>query len=192
MAVACGMNAEGGGKNFNFRTRESHSGLHDCLQIGRPPAIPAFSYFLRAESFYNLATEIENLGVGGYGGVRLHDQSHGESFFALMQNRFKEHGLYFMDEPESALSPTRQVAFLALLHDFCNRGCQFVIATHSPILMSYPDAVIYALDSDGIHKTAYLDTDHYRVTRGILNNPDGMLAIAMEDRTTVSEKDRET
>ena len=92
MAVASGLNAEGGSKNFTFSTRASHSGLHDCLKIGRP-GFPKFSFFLRAESFYNLATEVESLGVGGYGGKRLHEQSHGESFFALMQNRFEEDGL---------------------------------------------------------------------------------------------------
>ncbi len=181
MAVACGMNAEGGSQNFNFNTRATHSELHDCLRIGRAPAHPRLRYFLRAESFYNVATEIENLGVSGYGTKVLHEQSHGESFFALIQNRFEDQGLYFMDEPESALSPTRQVAFLALLHDFCRRGCQFIIATHSPILMAYPDALIYALDADGIHETPYSDTDHYRVTRGFLNNPQGMMSILTAD-----------
>lgn len=181
LAVACGMNAEGGSQNFNFSTRVSHSGLHDCLRIARAPAMPRLKYFLRAESFYNVATEIENLGVNGYGDRRLHEQSHGESFFALIQNRFEDHGLYFMDEPESALSPNRQVAFLAMLHDLCRRGCQFVIATHSPILMAYPDARIYALSAEGIHETSYTETDHYRVTRGFLNNPEGMLAILMAE-----------
>ena len=187
IAVACGMNAEGGGRNFNFHTRASHSALHDCLRIARPAAHPRDTYFLRAESFYNVATEIEKLGVGGYGAKSLHEQSHGESFFALVQNRFQDHGLYFMDEPESALSPSRQVAFLAILHDYCNRGCQFIIATHSPILMAYPDAWIYVLDSQGIHRTAYTETEHYRVTRGFMNNPEGMMSILMANRSKEEE-----
>jgi predicted ATPase len=181
LAVACGMNPEGGGRNFNFSTRKSHSKLGDCLRIGRPPSHPRDTYFLRAESFYNVATEIEKLGITGYGTIPLHEQSHGESFFALLQSRFRDHGLYFMDEPESALSPSRQLGFLAILHDCCRRGCQFVIATHSPVLIAYPDAVIYALDADGIHRTEYTETDNYRVSRGFLNNPEGMLKILMAE-----------
>jgi predicted ATPase len=176
LAVACGMNAEGGSQNFSFCTRASHSGLHECLRIGRTFAMPQLKYFLRAETFYNVATEIEHLGVGGYGGS-LHERSHGESFFALVQNRFEDCGLYFMDEPESALSPGRQVQFLGLMHNLCLRGSQFVIATHAPIIMSYPEAKMYLLDSQGIQETTYKQTDHYLDTRGFLNNPDAMLSI---------------
>ncbi len=137
-----------------------------------------------AESFYNVATEIERLGVvRWYGGRSLHEQSHGESFFALFEHRFRENGLYLMDEPEAALSPNRQLQFLALLHDYCKRGCQFVIATHSPIIMAYPDARIYALAQDGIREIAYTETEHYLVTRGFLSNPQRMLAMLLKEES---------
>jgi predicted ATPase len=180
IASVCGLNPEGGSRNFHFATRTSHSSLDECLRLARAPATPGDSYFLRAESFYNVATEIERLDseggggpkvIGAYGGRSLHEQSHGESFFALFKNRFREHGLYLLDEPEAALSPTRQLEFLALLHDYCNRGGQFVIATHSPILMAYPDALIYVLNADGVREVAYQETEHYLVTRGFLSNP---------------------
>jgi predicted ATPase len=177
IAVSCGLNAEGGGRNFNFATRASHSPLDQYLRLAKAVARPGDDYFLRAESFFNVATEIENLGVGGgYGGKSLHEQSHGESFFALFKNRFRANGLYMMDEPEAALSPKRQIEFLALLHDFCQRGSQFVIATHSPIIMAYPDARIYVFDTDGIRTVVYAETEHYLVTRGFLSNPQRALS----------------
>jgi predicted ATPase len=151
--------------------------------------MPGDSYFLRAESFYNVATEIERLDKepGGpplitfYGGVSLHEQSHGESFFALFQNRFGSNGLYFMDEPEAALSPKRQLQVLAILHDYVRRGGQFVIATHSPIIMAYPDACIYVMDQGGIRQVAYTDTEHYLVTRGFLTSTKRSLAELLAD-----------
>ncbi len=189
IAMSCGLNPEGGSRNFNFATRESHSLLDRCLRIAKAPILPQDSYFLRAESFYNVATEIERLDregggapiIGAYGGKSLHEQSHGESFFALFQNRFRDRGLYLLDEPEAALSPSRQLAFLGILHDYCNRGCQFVIATHSPIIMAYPDARIFRLDSAGINEVAYTDTEHYRVTLGFLSNPHRSLEILLAD-----------
>jgi len=179
IAVASGLNAEGGSVNFTFATRASHSPLGECVRLAKPLARPRDSYFLRAESFSNVATEIERLDQGpggppiinGYGGRSLHEQSHGESFFALFKNRFRDHGLYLLDEPEAALSPTRQVEFLVLMHDSIRRGCQFVIATHSPIIMAYPDARIHLLDRQGIRDVAYTDTEHYQVTRRFLSNP---------------------
>ena len=144
--------------------------------------LPTASYFLRAETFYNVASEVERLGVGEYyGGQSLHQQSHGESFFALFQNRFGDNGLYLMDEPEAALSPKRQLQFLALLHDYVKRGSQFVIATHSPIIMAYPDALIHLLDGDGIREVAYADTDHYQITRGFLSNPKRSLSALFDE-----------
>ena len=172
VAVACGLNPEGGSRNFNFSTRSSHSPLDEAIRLARTPALPPDSYFLRAESFFNVASEIERLDViGGYGGKSLHEQSHGESFFALFKNRFRGRGLYLLDEPEAALSPKRQLQFLVLLHEYVQRGGQFVIATHSPIIMAYPDARIYQLDDDGIREVAYLDTEHYLIARGFLSNP---------------------
>ncbi len=178
IAVAWGLNPEGGSANFNFATRASHSPLGDCVRLARPPTIPRDSYFLRAESFFNVATEIERLGIErAYGERSLHEQSHGESFFSLFENRFGDHGLYLMDELEAALSPTRPIQFLGLLHDYLGRGCQFVIATHSPIILAYPEATIYRLDASGIRAIAYADTEHYLVTRGFLSNPQRTLAV---------------
>jgi predicted ATPase len=189
IAVLCRLNPEGGSRNFNFATRASHSRLDECLRLARTPARPGDSYFLRAESFYNVASEIERLDQEGggppiiraYGGRSLHDQSHGESFFALFENRFRDHGLYLMDEPEAALSPRRQIQFLGLLHDYVKRGGQFLIATHSPIIMAYPDARIYLLDAGGIREVAYTDTEHYLVTRGFLTNPQRTLSVLLAD-----------
>ncbi|WP_435022385.1 AAA family ATPase [Tundrisphaera sp. TA3] len=189
IAIASGLNPEGGSQNFRFATRASHSPLEGCIRLARPPSTPRDRYFLRAESFFNVASEIERLDEGGggppiigaYGGKSLHEQSHGESFFALFQNRFGDHGLYLLDEPEAALSPTRQVQFLGLLHDYVRRGGQFLIATHSPIIMAYPDAIIYRLDDAGVAAVDYRDTEHYLVTRGFLSNPARSLAILMDD-----------
>jgi predicted ATPase len=173
IAVACGLNPEGGSVNFQFATKETHSRLHWALNVVKETNTPSDRFFLRAESFYNVATEVERLGISldPYGGRSPHEQSHGESFFALFQHRFHEHGLYFMDEPEAALSPTRQIAFLSLLHDFVGEGAQFIIATHSPIIMAYPDAEIVLFERTGLRKVAYTETEHYLVTRGFLANP---------------------
>jgi predicted ATPase len=189
IAVASGLNPEGGSRNFNFATRTSHSSLADSLRLSRAPGPPGDSYFLRAESFYNVATEIERLDKEGggpplilaYGGIPLHEQSHGESFFALFRNRFGPNGLYLMDEPEAALSPKRQLEFLALLHEYCRCGCQFVIATHSPIIMAYPNAWIYVLDGEGIRIVPFTETEHYLITRGFLSNPQRMLRTLLDD-----------
>ena len=188
VAIACGLNPEGGSRDFDFSTRGSHSPLSDCVRLIPTLSQPADSYFLRAESFFNVATEIENLdrsGIGpklihAYGGKSLHEQSHGESFFALFENRFGDHGLYLLDEPEAALSPQRQLQFLSLMHHYLSRGGQFVIATHSPIIMAYPDATIYQLDAEGTRPVAYADTEHYTVTRGFLSNPAKSLRILLD------------
>src|SRR6476469_6560793 len=147
-AIAIGMrlNPEGGSRNFRFATRESHSGLSDFLRLSRSVRRIRDSFFLRAESYFNVATHIEELDrepggppiIDSYGGKSLHEQSHGESFFALFLNRLRGNGLYFFDEPEAALSPTRQLSFLSRLHDLVKEGSQFLIATHSPILLAYP------------------------------------------------------
>ena len=136
---------------------------------------PRNGYFLRAESFFNLATQVDELGVNGYGSKSLHAQSHGESFLALMMNRFRGDGLYILDEPEAALSPNRQLAMLARMHDLVRDASQFLIATHSPILMAYPDATILSCDGDRIHEVAYEETEHYIVTKDFLNHRERML-----------------
>src|SRR6266478_6741933 len=186
VAVACGFNAEGGSKNFRFGTRESHSELHRYLRVAKGFPRPRDGFFLRAESFFNVATEIEKLdeepGAGppigpAYGERALHEQSHGESFIALMVNRFHGEGLYLLDEPEAALSPSRQLSVLTRIHDLVVQKSQFINATHSPILMAYPEAYIYDFSPKGIERVEYKDTEHYRVTRDFLSNPQRMLNV---------------
>lgn len=192
IAVALGFNPEGGTKNFSFGTRGSHSILHEYLRIVKGVARPRDGFFLRAESFFNVATEIERLDhdeepftrsnriIDSYGGQSLHEQSHGESFLALMTHRFGGKGLYILDEPEAALSPQRQLAVMSLMHDLILDSSQFIIATHSPILMAYPDAWIYQCGKGGITRVHYEDTEHYQVTRDFLQNPQRMLKVLLE------------
>lgn len=175
IAVAAGFNAEGGSRNFNFHTRRSESDLHTFIQLVRGVRRPRDGYFLRAESFFNVATEVERLGpqvLDSHGGKSLHEQSHGESFLQLATNRFGDNGLYILDEPEAALSPQRQLSLLAIIHRLVSDGTQFVIATHSPILMAYPDAVIYQLGPKGIRRVDYEATEHFQITRDFLNGRD--------------------
>lgn len=180
IAIGKGFNAEGGSRGFNFATRASHSDLWEHLRLVRGIERPRDGYFLRAESFYNVSSEIERLGVQEYyGNTPLHEQSHGEAFLTLFMKRFRSNGFYALDEPEAALSPQRQLALLGRLHDLVGERCQFVIATHSPILMAYPNATIYAFGEDGIREVAYEDTEHYRVTRDFLANPARMLKVLM-------------
>ncbi|MBI9051944.1 MAG: AAA family ATPase [Anaerolineaceae bacterium] len=186
LAVALGFNPEGGTKNFNFNTYASHSDLHDNLRIARGIHKPKDGFFFRAESFYNVATEIENLNEAGgpplinsYGGRSLHAQSHGESFFALIMNRFCGESLYILDEPEAALSPQRQLAVLTRMHQLVQQGSQFIIATHAPILMAYPDAWIYWIDEFGIAHKDYKDTQHYQIMRDFVNQPERMLSVLL-------------
>jgi predicted ATPase len=178
LAVAWGFNAEGGTQNFRFDTRESHSPLHDYVQLSRGYKKPHNGYFLRAESFYNVATEIEELDKEPGGRPA---QSHGESFLALLLHRFSGNGFYILDEPEAALSPTRQMSALVRIHQLVRAGAQFVISTHSPILMAYPEAWIYYLDEDGITRIIYEETEHYQLTRDFLNNHQMMLKVLLAD-----------
>jgi predicted ATPase len=184
IAICCGFNAEGGSKNFNFGTRESHSPLHQYLRIAKGFRKPRDGFFLRAESFYNVASEIDRLADGiinSSGGKSLHEQSHGESFMSLLVHRLGGNGLYILDEPEAALSPQRQMAALAHIHRLVRRGSQFIIATHSPILMAYPDATIYSCSGEGIEAVDYFDTEHYKVTHDFLANPKRMLDVLLAD-----------
>lgn len=184
IAVKFGFNAEGGSKHFNFSTRQSHSSLDSHLDLARSYRAPRDSYFLRAESYYNVATHIEELDkhngggapiIDAYGGRSLHEQSHGESFLALFCNRLRGKGLYILDEPEAALSPMRQMSLLARLHQLVLQESQFIIATHSPIVLAYPDAWIYSLSDDGIRRIAYRNTENYFVMKEFINNPKIML-----------------
>jgi predicted ATPase len=158
LAIQCGFNAEGGTRNFSFATNETHSSLYHSMKVIRSIPFPSDGFFLRAESFYNVATEIQQSAARGFGGMsdyqafmernyggNLHEQSHGESFLSLVLNRFRGNSIFFLDEPEAALSPSRQMTLLARIHELVNDGCQFIIATHAPILMAYPNAEIIAL-----------------------------------------------
>lgn len=183
IAVNYGFNPEGGSKNFNFSTMPSHSELHKYITLIKGVRRPKDGYFLRAESFYNLATEIENIDPAlkhAYGGKSLHAQSHGESFLSLMINRFYGDGLYILDEPEAALSPTSQMALLARIYELEKLNSQFIIATHSPILLAYPDAQIFVLSEENITPTPYMETEHYIVTKRFINNPYELLTYLID------------
>jgi predicted ATPase len=184
IAVAAGFNAEGGTTNFRFATRSSESTLGSALRLVRSARRPRTGFFLRAESFFNLATTIESLDsapglgapiIGSYGGRSLHEQSHGESFMALAMNRFGAEGFYVLDEPEAALSPLRQMSLLRRMHDLVNQGCQFIVATHAPIVLAYPGAWIYELDERGVKRVAYEETGTVKVTREFLGDREGMI-----------------
>jgi predicted ATPase len=191
IAVAAGFNPEGGSRNFSFSTRASHSALDDYLKLTwgamRPKRPDGF--FLRAETFYNVASEIERLDgepggppiINYYGGVSLHEQSHGESFFAVLLNRFTGSGLYLLDEPESALSPTRQLSMISIVRQLTTRGSQFIIATHSPIIMAYPEASIFHFSAEGIRPTSYQETENYKVTKAFLTRTEPMLHELLKD-----------
>lgn len=184
IAINYGFNAEGGTKNFRFSTRETSAALSKFITLVKEPVRPQDGYFLRAESFYNAASYIDDVEAqGSYGGKSLHEQSHGESFLSLVMNRFGRNGLYLLDEPEAALSPSRQLALICRINDLVQAGSQFIIATHSPILMAYPNATLYLLDEAGIRKTRYEETEHYLVTREFLRDPQRML------RTLLSEEE---
>lgn len=170
LAVHLGLNAEGGTQNFNFSTRASHSCLYEYLETMHFQRKCETKFFLRAESFYNVASEVDSLQVGGYGRNSLHACSHGESFLQLIENRFTPNGLYILDEPEAALSPTRQMTLLCLINELAHQGCQFIIATHSPILISYNEGTILNI-SDNFQKIKYEDTEIYQTYKMYLDNP---------------------
>lgn len=171
IAVALGFGAEGGTKNVNFRTADSVSPLHDSLRLARGIPAPRDGYFLRAESFFNVATYMDEMGyLEGYGGKSLHRQSHGESFMAVLLNKLRGNGIYLLDEPEAALSPSRQLAALSAIHQLVEDQSQLIIATHSPILLSYPHAKIILFDKTGVSEVDFEDTEHFVVTRDFLNN----------------------
>lgn len=188
IAVALGLNPEGGSKNFNFATKETHSELGKILEIARGSRREEDGFFLRAESFYNLATEVEELNGSGfsslydsYGGKSLHDQSHGESFRSLILNRFRSRGIYLLDEPEAALSPTSQMSLLCIIDELVKKDTQFIIASHSPIILAYPNADIYEFSEAGIEKKSYKETESYSVTKAFLDDPERMMNFLFDD-----------
>jgi len=179
LAVAWGFNAEGGGREHRFETHASHSPLHRFVRPVKSPQRLQDGFFLRAESFFTTASYLESVGARRYGDASLHEQSHGESFFALFENRFIGDGLYILDEPEAALSPSRQLSFLAKVHELVLARSQLIIATHSPIILGYPNAWIYQVSEHGVDRVEYEDTDHFQVTRNFLTRRDMMLEVLL-------------
>jgi predicted ATPase len=194
IAVACGFNPEGGALHeVEFATRDSHSELHRWLRVRIPDRLEMRGYYLRAESFYNVATAVERQdgeewmkalprhNRDRYGGRSLHEQSHGEAFLALFEHRLHGGMLVLMDEPEAALSPLRQMTLLTLLHRHVRDGAQFIVATHSPIVLAYPNAWIYQFGEGGVERVTYEDTEHYRVYHDFLESPARSLHILLSD-----------
>ncbi|MGI6013498.1 MAG: AAA family ATPase [Oscillospiraceae bacterium] len=180
IAVAMGFNPEGGSRDFSFSTKESHSTLYQYLTPIKTIS-PRDGFFLRAESFYNTASYLDkNSSLLRYGGLSFHEQSHGESFLSLVINRFEGNGLYILDEPEAALSPQRLMALIVAIDDLVKNNSQLLIVTHSPILMAYPNAEIFQLTKFGIQKVPYKDTEHYKITKQFINNPDQMIRYLLD------------
>ena len=176
IAVAYGFNPEGGTRNYSFSTYDSHSELCSALRLSRGVRRAGYGYFLRAESFYNVATKEEEYSRGPGGRPQhFHEKSHGESFLALVQNSFCPNGVYLLDEPEAALSPQRQLTLLMEIDRCVKEGSQFIIVTHSPILLGLPGAEILTFDDGPIHPCAYEETDSYQVTSMFINNREQIL-----------------
>lgn len=189
IAVAYGFNAEGGSRNFTFSTNATHSELFEHIEIGKKD-FAKDGFFLRAESLYNVATNIDDMDkeasfdpfvIDSYGGVSLHNQSHGESFLSIVQNRFFGNGIYILDEPEAALSPMKLLTLMAEIHQLVNKNSQFIIATHSPILMAFPNADIWEFTKEGVKTVDYKSTEHYQITKRFLDNPEKMLHYLLND-----------
>ena len=180
IAVAYGFNPEGGTKNYVFSTYDSHSELHDAVRIRRGVRRAWGGYFLRAESFYNVATKEMEYADGAHPSLRLHERSHGESFLAMAQKYFRPGGLFLLDEPEAALSPSRQLTLLVEIDRCAKGGAQFVIATHSPILLGLPGAEILSFDGGKIHPCEYEETESYEVTSMFINHREQLLRRLLE------------
>ncbi len=193
IAVAYGFNPKGGSRNFTFSTNDSHSALWQCLTLSKTLSAKD-GFFLRAESLYNVATNIDDMDkelsfdplvIESYGGVSLHAQSHGESFLSIVQHRFRGEGLYLLDEPEAALSPQRLMTLLVEIDRLVKNKSQLIIATHSPILMAYPHADILQLNDSGITRVNYKDTEHYKVTKMFIDQPEKMLKLLLESEESI-------
>ena len=182
IAIALGLNPEGGSNNMQFSNYDDYSDLYKHLIINKY-GVPKTKFFLRAESFFNVATDISNNGDlvdKAYGGQDLHACSHGESFISLVENRFWDQGLYILDEPEAALSPQRQMTLLCYIHDLAKNGSQFIISTHSPILLSYKYGKIIDMNNE-MEEIKYEDTEVYQIYKDFLDNPYGMQKILFEE-----------
>lgn len=208
IALAHGLNAEGGSQNVTFKTRDSHSKLANYISLVYGIRRPKDSFFLRSESFFNLATQLEDIAFNetnrefaigdlddnsrsniyntsatfqAYGGKSLHEQSHGESFWSVINKRMGKRGLYLLDEPEAAMSPTTQMAMLCKMKELCESGTQFIIATHSPILIAYPNALIYEIGQGKISRKTYKETALYQCYSHFLNDTEAQLKVLLAD-----------
>ena len=170
IAIAAGFNPEGGSRNYHFSTFDSHSELCEAIRLVRSCNRPGWGYFLRAESFYNVATKEMDYADADHPSQKYHEKSHGESFLTLAQNQFRPHGLYLLDEPEAALSPQRQLTLLINIHECAKAGAQFFIVTHSPILLGMPEAEILTFDEGKLHSCDYEETSSYQITELYINN----------------------
>lgn len=181
IAIKAGLNAEGGGRSFRFASQETHSELHRHVTLSKL-GTPATDFFLRAESFYNVATMVDSLGAQAfYGGRSLHAQSHGESFLSLVIDRFGPDGLYLLDEPEAALSPQGQLTLLRRVHELAESSAQLIIATHSPVLVALPGATILQLGDSGVDTVGYDDVEHVQLYRAFLDAPERYLRLLLAD-----------
>ncbi|KOS68638.1 ATPase AAA [Lysinibacillus contaminans] len=176
IADRCDFNTAGGGRQNTYDVHKAESALGEYIRLSWLPKVSS-GFFLRAETFYQFASHIDEMAMwernkyAAYGGKSLHHQSHGESFLSLFMNRFKDKAIYLLDEPEAALSPTRQLSLLKIMKGL-EHEAQFIIATHSPILLGYPNATIYSFDEGNIESIRYEDTIHYIVTKRFLNAPE--------------------
>lgn len=191
LAVAMGFNPEGGTINFNFATNDSHSNLYEYLTVSRGYIKHRDGFFLRAESFYNVASNIDELDaepsfgpkiISSYGGVSLHKQSHGESFMSLVENRFCGNGLYILDEPEAALSPMRLMRLMFCMQKLVEKNSQFIISTHSPILMTFPDSEVLEITESEIKSVSYKDTEHYVITKRFMDAPEKIIENLLREK----------
>lgn len=175
IAVSYGFNPEGGSLNYNFSTHDSHSELYDAVRLIKGTGKKKYGYFLRAESFYNVATKEMEYVDERHPSMKLHEKSHGESFLTIAQESFSSEGLFILDEPEAALSPQRQLTLLIELNRLSKAGAQFIIVSHSPILLGMPGADILSFDDGEIHRIDYKETESYIITELFINNGEQLL-----------------
>ncbi len=187
IAVNYGFNPEGGTRNYNFATYDSHSQLCDAIRLTRGINKPGWGYFLRAESFYNVASAEEEYSRIGGVPQHYHEKSHGESFLQLAQTNFRSHGLYILDEPEAALSPQRQLTLLMEIVNCAREDSQFIMVTHSPILLGIPDAQILSFDDGRVHQINYEDTESYQITKLFIENRQQLLKRMLNDPVNTKE-----
>ncbi len=190
IALKLGCNAEGGGRNFYFKTQDTHSDLHHKLILSKSHRREKDVFFYRAETFYNLNTEIRRLDEENsfgpeiksfYGGRDLHTISHGEAMESLFENRFNNKGIYILDEPEASLSPQRQLNFIVRITKLAQQGAQFIIATHSPLIMSTPDSELLQISEGRFEKINPEDTVAFSVYKAVLNSSGNYLKKMIKD-----------